>query len=393
MKTKINWPLMKNNITQEDLNVLIEYLQTSPNLAHGGEQVKSFEEEWSKWLGVKYSVFVNSGASANLITIAAMKHMYGSKKEIIVPTLTWVSDITSVLHNGYTPVFVDTDPKTLGMNIGQTIKKLNKNTEAVFITHVQGFNSLSWRLINTLDELEIPIIEDVCESHGATFEGRKLGSIGLMSNFSFYYAHHMTTVEGGMVCTNDEGIYQVLRMLRSHGMVRESTDNYYKRACSRRYPDLHPNFIFAYPGYNVRNTEISAVLGRNQLKRLDENNSKRVKNLSIFLNHLDSEVYRTDFLIEGNCNYALPLIINRVDMGFRDRLEAKMTEANIDFRRGSAGGGNQLRQPYLKIYKDIPNPEDFPETEHIHNYGYYVGNYPDIEPQRILDLCDFLNGI
>ena len=392
---KLDWPLMKNNITKEDLDVLIGYLQTGPNLAHGGEQVRLFEEEWSKWLGVKYSVFVNSGASANLITIAAMKHnTHRNKREILVPTLTWVSDITSVIHNGYAPVFVDTNPRTLGMDINQIIKNLNRDTEAVFLTHVQGFNALNWRLINTLDELEIPLIEDVCESHGATFAGMKLGSIGLMSNFSFYYAHHMTTVEGGMVCTNDEGLYQTLRMLRSHGMVRESTNEELKSLYSLTFKDLHPNFIFAYPGYNVRNTELSAVLGRNQLKRLDENNSKRVDNLNIFINNLDPVRYRTNFHMEGNCNYAFPLIINQANIEFRDKLEKAMAEANIDFRRGSAGGGNQLRQPYLlALYDETPNPKDFPETEHIHTFGYYIGNYPDIEGQRILDLCDFLNTI
>jgi CDP-6-deoxy-D-xylo-4-hexulose-3-dehydrase len=261
------------------------------------------------------------------------------------------------------------------------------------MTHVQGFNSLTKELRCSLDELEIPLIEDVCESHGATFEGKKLGSIGLMSNFSFYYAHHMTTVEGGMVCTNNEELYQILRMLRSHGMVRESTNKKLRNKYAIDYPDLHPNFIFAYPGYNVRNTELSAVLGRNQLKRLDENNSKRSKNLSIFLDNLDSRKYRTDFLTKGNCNYAFPLIINKPYIGFRDKLELDMTEANIDFRRGSAGGGNQLRQPYLKNLGCTLNPEDFPETEHIHNYGYYLGNYPGIKKQRILDLCDFLNGV
>jgi CDP-4-dehydro-6-deoxyglucose reductase, E1 len=389
---KLNWSLMKNNITREDLNTIIDFLEGGPSLPQG-EQVYLFEKEWSEWLGVKYSVFVNSGSSANLITLAAMKHLYGKKREIIVPTLTWVSDITSVLHNRYIPVFVDTDPRSLGMNTHQVFEKLNPNTEAVFMSHIQGFNSLTRELICSLDELEIPLIEDVCESHGATFEGRKLGSIGLISNFSFYYGHHMTTIEGGMVCTNDEEVYQILLMMRSHGMVRESTNEGLKALYNGVCPELHPNFIFAYAGYNVRNTEIGAVLGRSQLKRLDENNAKRKKNLSIFLRDLDPDIYRTNFYTEGSCNYALPLILNKADMGVRDELEIKMIEANIDFRRGSAGGGNQLRQPYLKDYGCQLNPEDFPETEHIHNFGYYIGNYPDLEEHRIVELCQFLNMI
>ena len=125
-------------------------------------------------------------------------------------------------------------------------------------------------LKNLLDELKdrnIPLIEDVCESHGATFLGQKLGSYGLMSNFSFYYAHHMSTIEGGMVCTNDENIYQMLRMLRSHGMVREADSQKVKNKYYNEYTDLNPDFIFAFPAYNVRNTEIGAIIGRNQLKK------------------------------------------------------------------------------------------------------------------------------
>ena len=182
--------------------------------------VKAFEDEWSEWLGVKYSVFVNSGASANLITMTALSYLDGSG-EIIVPTLTWVSDIASVIQNGFKPIFVDINSRNLCMDDEQVIKKISENTRAVFITDVQGFNGITDRLLTVLKEKKIPLIEDVCELHGATFKGKKLGSFGLISNFYFYFAHHLSTIEGGMVCTNDEDIYETIRMLRSQGMVRE----------------------------------------------------------------------------------------------------------------------------------------------------------------------------
>jgi len=219
---KLNWPLMKDNITREDLDILIAFLKKTPRLTQSSN-VLAFEKEWSDWLGIRYSVFVNSGASANLITMAALKHLYGSG-EIIVPTLTWVSDIASVIQNGFEPVFVDINPKNLCMDDEQVISKLNHKTRAVFITHVQGFNGLTERLLQILKDRNIPLVEDVCESHGATFKGIKLGSFGLISNFSFYFAHHMSTIEGGMVCTDDEKIYETMRMFRSHGMVREASD-------------------------------------------------------------------------------------------------------------------------------------------------------------------------
>lgn len=390
-KPHLNWPLMKNNITRADLDAVIEYLsQDDPVLTHS-KQVQAFEQEWSDWLGVKYSVFVNSGASANLLTMAALKEVYGSG-EVIVPPLTWVSDIAAVLQNGFTPVFVDIDRRTLGMDNAQVLEKLTPNTRAVFITHVMGYNALTQALLDELEQRNIPLIEDVCEAHGATFRGRKLGTFGLMSNFSFYYAHHMSTIEGGMVCTNDHNLYEIVRMLRSHGMVREATSDELKCSYVKRYPDLNPDFIFAFPAYNVRPTEISAVIGRSQLKRLDENNKIRARNLELFLSHLDPGKYQTDFATEGSCNYAFTLVLKEPDRVLRNNVERALRQYGVEFRRGTSGGGNQLRQPYLrKILGD--EYRNYPLVEHIHFYGWYIGNYPGLEEEKILALCSILNGL
>jgi len=387
----LNWPLMANNITDEDLDILIKFLKGRPRLTQSCN-VQAFEDEWSKWLGVSYSVFVNSGASANLITIAALKHLYGSG-EIIVPTLTWVSDIASVIQNGFKPVFVDINPKNLCMDTDQVLRKVSKRTKAVFLTHVQGFNGLNDKLMKALKEKNIPLIEDVCESHGATFKGKRLGSFGLVSNFSFYFAHHMSTIEGGIVCTNDKVIYETARMLRSHGMVREASDNKINKKYIKEHRDLSPDFIFAYPAYNVRNTEIGAVLGRSQLKRLDENNFKRNRNFELFLNNLDPAKYRTDFDLEGSSNYAFNLVLSKPDTKLRKKVEDTMKMAGIEFRRGSSGGGNQLRQPYLRGIVPEKEYEKYPEIEHIHFFGYYIGNYPDLGKNKILKLCGLLNAL
>ena len=152
-----------------------------------------------------------------------------TKNEIIVPTLTWVSDINSIIMNGFKPVFVDVNLENLSMNTDQVIKKINKKTLAVFITHAQGFNGLNSNILQVLKKKKIHLIEDVCESHGATFNKKKLGTYGIISNFSFYYAHHMTTIEGGMISTNDKKIYELSKILRSHGMARESKNKNLKR--------------------------------------------------------------------------------------------------------------------------------------------------------------------
>ncbi|MCL0044849.1 DegT/DnrJ/EryC1/StrS aminotransferase family protein [Nitrospinaceae bacterium] len=388
----LNWLLMENNITREDLDTLVEFLQGNPILTQS-ENVSEFEREWSEWVGVKYSIFVNSGSSANLISLAALKQVTGSGGEIIVPPLTWVSDISSVLFCGYNPVFVDINPKTLSMNDEQVIAKLTENTKAVFLTHAQGFNGLTDRLLSTLTERNIPLIEDVCESHGAEFNNKKVGSFGWVSNFSFYYAHHMTTIEGGMVCTDSEEVYQICRMLRSHGMVREVTNDETKNSYKNDNPELNPEFIFAFPAFNMRNTELGAVLGRNQLKRLDANNEKRRKNFKLFLELLDPEKYQTKFNLDGSCNYAFNLILKKPDLEFCNRVMAELKAHGVEFRRGSAGGGNQLRQPYLR---DMVNENEFkkyPVVEHVHFFGFYIGNYPDLPEEKIRTLCDILNKI
>jgi len=389
---KLDWPLMRNNITRADLDAVIEYLQHDDPILTQSQHVQEFETEWSRWLGVRYSVLVNSGSSANLLTIAALREHFGNG-EIIVPTLTWVSDIASVIQCGFKPVFVDIDPRTLAMDNIKALEKTGPQTRALFLTHVLGYNGLSQRLLNGLNERKIPLIEDVCESHGASYEGRKLGTFGLMSNFSFYYAHHMSTIEGGVVCTNDADLYETLRMLRSHGMVREARSEVLKESFSQDYPDLNPDFIFAFPAYNVRSTEINALIGRSQLKQLDANNKIRSANLKLFLENIDPSKYQTDFAVEGSCNYAFTLILKQSNPTLRDKVAEVLRQHGVEFRRGMSGGGNQLRQPYLrKLVPDI-DLEKFPNVEHVHFYGFYIGNYPMLESEKITALCRILNSV
>ena len=387
-------PLMENNISEQDISAVFTFLKKNKKrIFTQSEKVSQFEKSWSRWLGVKYSIFVNSGSSANLLTLLAVKILYG-KGEIILPTLTWISDIASAIQTGFKPVFVDINPKNLCMDENDIIKKISKNTKAVFITHAQGFNGLSNNLIKILKKKRILLLEDVCESHGARFGKKKLGTFGLISNFSFYYAHHLSTIEGGMVCTNDKKIYELVRMLRAHGMARESGNQKFEKETIKKYPDLSPKFIFLYPADNMRNNEISATIGISQLKRLDKNNFTRSKNLKIFLENLNKRHYRTEYDIKGNSNYAFPLVLKNKNFKNRNLLEKIMIKHKIEFRRGNAGGGNQLRQPYLRnIIKKNLSLKNFSEVDHVHFFGYYIGNYPSLKKEKILKICNILNNI
>jgi CDP-6-deoxy-D-xylo-4-hexulose-3-dehydrase len=388
----MKFPLMRNNILRADLDAVIAHLQQEDPMLTHGTNVRAFEKEWSEWLGVKHSVFVSSGSAANLLSMAILKIRHPDGGEIIVPPLTWVSDIASVLQNGFTPVFVDIDRRSLGMNVQQVLDAITPRTRAVFLTHAQGFNALTDTLLEELKRRNVPLIEDVCESHGATHKGKKLGSFGWVSNFSFYYAHHMSTIEGGMICTNDPEVYQQARMLRSHGMVREADEASIRADYQQKNPQLNPDFIFAFPAYNVRNTEIGGILGRQQLPRLDANVLLRTKNLLRFLDGIDKRKFRTDFKLEGSSNYAFNLILNEADDTLLTRVMNVMREAKIEFRRGSAGGGNQLRQPYLKGIVPEGHHLKFTEVEHVHFYGFYIGNYPDLRDDEIDQICRIVNA-
>jgi CDP-6-deoxy-D-xylo-4-hexulose-3-dehydrase len=385
---------MHNNFTSKDLLAIKKLLNNKNIILTQSENVEKFEKLWSKWLGVKYSTFVNSGSSANFISIKILQILNKNKQknEIIVPSLTWVSDINSVIMNGFKPVFVDINLSNLSMNLEEVLSKINKKTLGIFITHAQGFNGFNDLFLKEIKKKNVFLIEDVCESHGAKHNNKKLGTFGQISNFSFYYAHHMTTIEGGMISTNNKKIYEISKILRSHGMVRESKNNIFEKKMIKKYNNLSPKFIFLYPTLNFRNNEIGAVIGINQLKSLDKNNKKRTKNFIFFLRNIDSNKYFTNFDLKGSSNYAFPIILNTKNIKVRDKFEKYLANNNIEFRRGNAGGGNQLRQPYLKNYTKNKNFLKFKNVDRVHYFGYYIGNYPNLKLTKIKKITNILNS-
>jgi len=387
----LNIPLMSNNIVKEDIQCLIDFLSKSDRFTNG-PIVRQFEQKWSEWLGVRHSLFVNSGSSANFMTMAGIAELYG-RGEIIIPAITWSSDISSVIMAGHIPVFTDVNLHNFAMSEEELLSKITEQTKAVFISHILGLNALTDKMIQTCKERNILLVEDVCESHGTKFKNEKAGSIGQISNFSFYYAHHMSTIEGGMICTNDEDFYQQMRMYRSHGMLRESSDEGYKQKIYKEYPDLNPEFIFMVPGFNMRSTELNAVIGLNQLKRLDDNIRKRRENFELFCSLLDKKTYVTEFDLDGQSNYAFIVLLRENNTKIFERIIHMLTTEQVEFRRGTAGGGNQLRQPYIRKRFPEERPQNYVNAEKIHFFGLYIGNYPDLEKEKIVKLCELLNAI
>lgn len=385
-QNRFTWPLINDNIKESDKKVLAEFILNS-NRFTNGPKVKEFEEAWSKWAGVKYSVMINSGASANYLQIAIAKHLKGVG-EVIVPAMSWVSDCSSVINLGMKLVLVDVNINNFSMSVESLKNAITFNTKAIMLVHGMGFNGINNEIIKIAKENNIMLIEDVCESHGAEYKGQRVGSFGDLSCFSFYFGHHMTTIEGGVICTNDKDIYQLARMFRSHGFTREASKEVQDKY-KVEYPDLNPLFTFSVPGFNVRSTELNAVLGLEQIKRLDSNIEARRKNFQIWLENLDSDLYITNFDVEGNSSFALPLILKSNDI---IKVCKILEKEQVEYRLGTMGGGSQSRQPYV-LNSDHRVVGNLEIANYIHDNSLYIGNHPELTTKQIINLCKRLNNV
>ena len=388
-QNNFNWPLINDNISQSDREVLADFCLNGERFTNG-PKVKEFENIWSEWLGTKHSVMVNSGASANYISIAMVKELLG-KGEIIVPPLGWVSDISSVAQLGMTPVFVDISFDNLAITAENIKQAITPKTKAIVLIHCLGFNGINDEIIKIAKDNNLILIEDCCESHGAMFGDKKIGSIGDISLFSFYFGHHITTIEGGMVCVNNPKLYDLAKLFRSHGMTREASPELQKHY-QDTHPELNPLFTFAVAGFNMRSTELNAVLGIEQMKRIDYNISKRVKNLKTWLDYLDPFKFMTGFTTQGNSSFALPLILQLSNVSKLKDVCKILEEEKVEYRLGTAGGGNQALQPYLKKFNYRIN-DKMHIVDYIHSNSLYIGNHPELTEEQIINLCKKLNNV
>lgn len=362
------WPLMKDCITQEDKDSLVDFIQTS-NRYTNGPKVVEFEKQWSEWLGVKHSLFVSSGSTANFLLLSAMKRRYNLKDgdKVLVPSMTWVTNIAPVIQLGLKPIFCDVDNSNFSFDLEHMAKLHQEHPDIrlVFVTHLFGIPAP----INEFKKI-IPnafYIEDCCESHGAEIYGQKVGTLSEGSTFSSYFGHHMTTVEGGFVSTDDDDLYELMRAKRSHGLARECSPERYE-SYIKQYPDVDKRFMFITDGYNFRNNEFGAVLGLSQLPRLDSMIKRRREICDEFVSILKM---RPDFFhipnFEGNSSFCLPFIVK--DRYWRNELQEYLEENGIETR--PLCSGNLLRQPFLSEYEPF---KEFPKVDYLHYHGFFIGN-------------------
>jgi len=368
--TNYQWPLMKNNITLRDRFSLAKFVLTSDRFTNG-KKVREFEIRWSKWLGAKYSLYVSSGSTANYLLLSAVKELYGLKDgdKVLVPSCTWVTNIGPVIQLGFTPIFCDINVENFSFCESdlEYISLIHPDIKLICVTHLIGFSANNEKYKELFPNAII--LDDVCESHGCLSpDGSKRGSDSLGSTFSFYFGHHISTIEGGMISTNNYELYDLMRLKRSHGLARESERfNEY----AKKYPDISKQFLFITDGYNFRNHELGAVLGLSQLKRLDKYVQIRNTNYKRFIDLVKkySDKFIVPYLPSSCSNFCFPLLCRR--RGDADRIKDLFDEHMIEHR--PIISGNLLKQPFLKGYQIVTNKKIL-TVDFVHNNGIYLGN-------------------
>ena len=380
----MHWPLQENVITDGDLITLVDFIQKTKRFTQF-TNVRAFETNFADWQGCRYCVYVNSGSSANLILLSAVQEAYAwnAGDEVIVPAVTWTTTVTPVMQLGLKSVFVDVNLDDLAVDYERVRAAITPRTRAIFVAHLLGFPASIDKLQEIIGGREIVILEDCCESQGALLNGIKVGNHGIGGTFSFYWGHHMTTVEGGMVCTNDEDIYKLLLLKRSHGLARELPQKFHAEL-KTKYSDIDFNFLFLTDGFNVRNTEFNAVLGLEQLRRIDDYIAIRNRNYALFLSHCKRFLPHL-IIVEkiGVSSFVLPFFfrVKKHKMAFLDVIERSGIESRPLI------SGNLLRQPFLVSHLDV---NSVPNAEFIHENAFYIGNNQFVDNERLDTLFELM---
>jgi CDP-6-deoxy-D-xylo-4-hexulose-3-dehydrase len=380
------WPLMHDAITMCDRLKVAKFALTTKKFTKGDE-CEAFEKEWNDWLGSKYSLFVSSGSTANFLLVAAVIEKYGLKPgdKVLLPACTWVTNVAPIIQLGLEPVFCDINLENFSFDMGAVkyISETETDIKMVFVTHLLGFPADTEYLKKLFPDAIF--IDDVCESHGAVDkDGNKIGSNSIGATYSFYFGHHMTTIEGGMVSTNDPELYDIMKMKRSHGMARESL--FFKEYAAKS-PNLSPQFLFITDGYNFRNHEIPALIGRSQLSRLDKSISIRRENYELFRSHINrNEKFYTIQENPGNSSFCFPVVCKSPET--KIKLEKMLEDNKIEYR--PIVGGNLLKHPFLSKYNLI-SVNDIPNADILNDLGLYIGNSQFVDKNDLKRLGEIIN--
>lgn len=352
-----------------------------------GEKVEKFEKDFSNYIGSKYGIAVNSGSSANLLAISVLLKTGRVKQgsEVIVPAATFTTVVSPILQNGLIPVFVDIDKETYNLDQNEIKNAISENTGLIMAVHSFGCPADMGEIMKIAKENEVPVMEDCCEAHGASIDGKNVGTFGVISTYSFFVAHNMTTGEGGMIITDEEELEKMLRSIREFGRLREvDVDKprfYFTDAWLKDYDE---RYVFENIGYNVRMTDLTASLGIEQLKKLDSLNRVRVEIAKYFTNKLKKyeDYLQLPKIPEKSFHsfYGYPILVKEKAPFLRRDIVRFLEQHEIETR--AFMGGNLALQPAYRN-ENIKVVGDLKNTVKIMNNAFFIGCHPYIdEAQR-----------
>lgn len=377
--------LADRTINRDDLRDLIAWLETDPWLTQG-PLVREFERRWAEWLGVEHAAFVNSGSSADLLMYCTL--LYSGRlrnTKVIVPAISWATTVMPAVQLGFEPVMCEADWATFGLDLNHLEELVKRHQPgAVIIVHVLGVPNEMDRLLALKDRYGFALMEDACAATGSRYDGRKVGTFGDLSAFSFYYGHHMSTIEGGMVCTNDAGLHDVVVQIRAHGWAKDLAPER-EEAQARRSGVIEFNrpFTFYHPGFNLRSSDLNAKIGLSQLNRIDDVVRRRVENHKTYQGRFAGasgfHYQRCDRATISSISFAAVA----ASQDHRRRIAEALRDGNIETR--PLGGGNMSRQPY---WTDRYGSTVFPVADKIHLAAFQLPNHPLLTADDVNHICD-----
>jgi len=375
--------LVKDTIGNEDIDSLIDWLKSYPRLTKGPVTLK-FENKFSKWLDRKYSVFCNSGSSANLLMLSVLKEKYNSKK-VVVPSVAWSTDLAPVMQLGLQPILCDCNMKDLSVDLNHLEKIfMEESPDVLLLVSALGLVPNMKKIIELCSKYDVLLLEDVCESLGCEFIDRKLGTFGIMSSFSTFFGHHISTIEGGIVSTDDKELYELLVSLRSHGWARDlSVETQLNLLEEWNVSEFDSLYTFYYPGFNMRSTDLQAYIGLAQIDKLDDWGRKRSINFGLYQELIENDYWKPDVdLNHFVSNFAYPIIHPN-----RNNIVENLKKNDVEVRPlicGSMG-----TQPfYVKKYGRL----ELPNVSIVDKYGFYVPNHPMLTEEEIEFICELINS-
>ncbi|MCK5177798.1 MAG: aminotransferase class V-fold PLP-dependent enzyme [Candidatus Aenigmarchaeota archaeon] len=377
---------------QDTKNKLCDFIQNAKILSMH-EECRKFEENFSKFQNRKYSLFVSSGSMANLLLIQALLNSDKLKKgdKIGLSTLTWATNVMPIIQLGLKPILIDCEIETLNVS-SKTLKEIliKNKINALFLTNALGFCSDIDKITKICNENNILFIEDNCESLGSEYKNKKLGNFGLASTFSFFVGHHLSTIEGGMICTDEKELYNDLLMIRAHGWSRNLADNK-KEELKKEHnvDDFYDHYTFYDLSYNARPTEINGFIGNFQIQYIDEIIKKREMNFKKIneIINANSDLVNLDIgELTTISNFGIPFVFKNEKLfnNYKNIFEKNGVEIRPII------SGNTINQPFFKKYCSTAEQNICKNADFVHKNGFYCGNNPEMTEEEIDFICDLI---